>query len=151
MTHHHIHLIHQSGYSLSTDPQDFDIDLIHHHLSNECYWCRGIDRPRVEKSIAASRCYSLFDPDGNQIGFARVVTDGATFSYLGDVFILQDHQGKGLSKWMMEQIFRDPAVCDVRRFMLFTADAHTLYEKYGFSELSDPSKAMAKTMIDPYL
>ena len=114
--------------------------MIHGYLTKS-YWSSGVPRAIVERAIEGSLCFGVF-LQGKQVGFARVVTDKATFAYLADVFILEPHRGKGLSKRLMQFIFAHPDLQELRRFMLATKDAHGLYEQFGFAELSNPAHFM---------
>jgi GNAT superfamily N-acetyltransferase len=138
-------------YSISTDPSLLDIDIIFNYLSLESYWAKGIPREVVEKSIAHSLCFGLYHGQ-QQIGFARLVTDEATFAYLADVFVLEEHRGKGLSKWLMEVIHAHPGLQGLRRWVLGTRDAHTLYEKFGWTVFDEDTRGrfMQKHRRDPY-
>jgi GNAT superfamily N-acetyltransferase len=127
-------------YSISTDVEQLDLDVIHRFLSEESYWAAGVARDVVERSIENSICFGLYGASG-QVGFARVVTDRAAFAYLADVFVLPDHRGRGLGKWIIETVLAHPDLQDLRRFFLGTADAHSLYERYGFRPI-DPSRMM---------
>ena len=127
-------------YEISTDPQRLDVAAVHAYLT-QSYWSPGIPRAMVERTIANSLCFGLYC-GAEQVGFARVVTDRATFAYLADVFILDPHRGKGLSKWLMEFIKGHEDLQGLRRFMLATKDAHGLYRQFGFTELANPSRMM---------
>ena len=127
-------------YELSADKQRLDVAAIHAYLT-QSYWSPGVPRTVVERAIEGSLCFGVF-LQGKQVGFARVVTDKATFAYLADVFILEPHRGKGLSKRLMEFIFTHPDLQGLRRFMLATNDAHGLYKQFGFTELSNPARFM---------
>jgi GNAT superfamily N-acetyltransferase len=127
---------------ISTDPRRFDLDLIHSFLTNS-YWAEGIPRDIVQKSIENSLCFGLYD-QGKQVGFARVITDRATFAYLADVFIVESHRGQGLSKRLMEAIVAHPDLQGLRRWSLITRDAHGLYEQFGFKPLPTPERWMEK-------
>jgi GNAT superfamily N-acetyltransferase len=118
-------------YTISTDRARLDLELIHRFLSEEAYWSPGVTRDVVERSIRNSLCFGLYGSHG-QVGFARIVTDCAAFAYLADVFVLADHRGRGLGKWLVETVLSHPDLQNVRRFFLGTADAHALYERYGF-------------------
>jgi GNAT superfamily N-acetyltransferase len=137
-------------YLISTNPAWFDLDVIHHFLSEHSYWARGIPRDVVARSIANSLCFAVYtsaaapDPDRRQVGFARVTTDRATFAYLADLFILPQHRGRGLSKRLMEEILAHPDLQGLRRWMLATADAHELYRKFGFAPLAHPERFMQR-------
>src|SRR5215212_5926175 len=116
----------KENFIISTDKSKLDIFYIHQFLSNESYWALGIPLEIVEKSIDHSLCFGMFDGE-KQIGFARIITDEATFGYLADVFIDSIYRGQGLSKWLMEVIMQLPFIPLLRRFMLGTKDAHGLY------------------------
>ena len=124
-------------YRISSDQNDLDIESIHKFISNS-YWAKGIPLEILTRAISNSLCFGVFDKERGQVGFARMVTDSATYAYLADVYILEGHRGKGLSKMLMEEIMSHPDLQGLRRMTLATADAHGLYEKYGFSELSNP-------------
>lgn len=126
----------QDNYCISTDRNKLDIDVIYNYIAFESYWARGIPKEVVERSIANSICFGLYK-DGVQIGFARVVSDKATFAYLADVFVLPAHRGKGLSKWLMETIHAHPELQNLRRWWLGTKDAHGLYEQFGWTRIND--------------
>jgi GNAT superfamily N-acetyltransferase len=121
----------EDGYAVSTDPARLDVDAIHGFLVT-AYWCPGIPRETVVRAIAGSIPFGLYAPDGTQAGFARVVTDRATFAYLGDVFVLEEHRGRGLGVWLVDRIVAHPDLQGLRRFHLATADAHGLYARFGF-------------------
>jgi predicted GNAT family N-acyltransferase len=110
-------------------------------LARQSYWARNIPRETMEKSIANSLGFALFHQD-RQVGFARVISDYATLAYLGDVFVIPEFRGRGLSKWLMECIMAHPNLQSLRRWILLTADAHELYRKYGFSALAKPENYM---------
>ena len=130
-------------YTITTDSARVDIDVVHRYLSEESYWAQNIPREVVARSIAHSLCFSVLH-DKNQIGFARVTSDRATVAYLGDVFILPSHRGKGLSTWLMECISSHPALQGLRRWMLATSDAHGLYAQFGFTPIKAPERWMEK-------
>ena len=138
-----------SEFEISTDPNRLDVDVIYSFLST-CYWSAGIPREVVEKSIKNSLCFGVYSPESQQVGFARMITDKATFAYLADVFILEDLRGMGLSKRLMEFIFSYPELQGLRRMMLATRDAHSLYEKYGFTPLTNPDTFMQNWNPDVY-
>lgn len=131
----------RNGYLISTDKAKLDMEMIHQYLSNESYWAKGIPEATVRKSIEGSVCFAVYFND-KQVGFARVVTDSATFAYLADVFILAEHRGKGLSKWMMEIILAHPGLQGLRRWMLGTKDAHGLYAQFGFTVINNNGRFM---------
>ena len=132
-------------FRVSDDPALLDIDVIHSFL-RESYWAAGIPREVVEKSLRGSLCFGLYEGEA-QVGFARCVTDRATFAYLADVFVLPSHRGRGLSKWLMECIAAHPELQGLRRWSLVTRDAHRLYEQYGFVPLQAAEGYMEK--LDP--
>ena len=135
----------KAGYTISTDPQLLDIPTIHHYLSEQSYWARGRSRELVERAIQYSLPFGVYtDDDGPpiQVGFARVVSDYATFAYLADVFILPDYQGQGLGKWLVETILNHPELQAVRRWALYTTDAHELYRQVGFDAEQEPQRSM---------
>jgi GNAT superfamily N-acetyltransferase len=127
-------------YEFTCDKQRLDIDAIHAFLV-QSYWSPGIPRAVVERAIANSLCFAVFHND-KQVGFARVITDQATFAYLADVYILPEHRGQGLSKRLVEQVIQHPQLQGLRRMMLATLDAHGLYAKYGFKPLAAPERVM---------
>ena len=127
---------------ISTRLDDMDLDVIHDFLSRS-YWSPGVPREVVEKAMHYSRCDGAFDGD-QQIGFARMITDRATFAYLADVFVLSEYRGQGVSRQLMDNIASDPELQGLRRIMLATRDAHGLYRKYGFEALDDPSIFMQR-------
>ena len=135
-------------YFISDNKDLLDIGFIHFELSNS-YWAKNIPIELVQKSIAHSLCFGVYK-DKKQIGFARVISDYATFGYLCDVIIAQEEQGKGAGKMLMEFIMKHPDLKGLRRFMLATRDAHTLYTKYGFTKLQNPDRIMEITIPDPY-
>ncbi len=126
----------KQGYSISTDPAKLDIDVIHHYLSVDSYWAQNIPIDVVQRSIANSFCFGVYHYD-QQIGFARMITDKATFGYLADVFVLPEHRGKGLSKWLIATIHAHPEMQGLRRWMLGTKDAHGLYKQFGWAPLPE--------------
>ena len=137
-------------YIISTDKSKLDLGMVHHYLYTTAYWAVGRPMSIVRKSIENSLCFGLFE-DNIQVGFARLVTDLATFGYLCDVFILPSHRGKGLGKWLVECIIQHPDVKDLRRILLSTRDARELYEKYGgFQPLIFPNNWMEKFTEAPF-
>jgi ribosomal protein S18 acetylase RimI-like enzyme len=131
---------HRDGCTVSTDPARFDLDAIHAFLSMS-YWAEGIPRPLLERAIRHSLGFGLYEKE-RQIGFARVITDGATFAYLCDVYVLPEHRGRGLGKWLMECVMAHPELQGLRRFSLVTRDAHALYRPFGFTEIRSPERHM---------
>lgn len=128
------------GYRIVTDSEAMDIDAVHAFLTR-CYWSEGVPRDVVARSIHGSLCFGLFH-GSDQVGFARVVTDRATFAYLGDVYVLEEHRGRGLSKRLMEAVMAHPDLQGLRRFQLVTRDAHDLYRRFGFEVTTRPEAHM---------
>jgi GNAT superfamily N-acetyltransferase len=131
----------RAEFLISTDRSRLDLDLIHGFLTN-CYWAKAIPRDLVARSIEFSLCFGIYDGSGAQVGFARVISDFATFAYLGDVFVLESHRGRGLSKWLMQCVMQHPGLQGLRRWILLTRDAHGLYSQFGFTPLSAPERYM---------
>jgi GNAT superfamily N-acetyltransferase len=127
-------------FIVSTDCSRLDRDVIHRFLTNS-YWAGGIPRDVVDRSIDNALCFGVFEKS-NQVGFARVISDYATFAYLADVFILEAYRGRGLAKFLMECIVRHPQLQGLRRWTLATGDAHSLYAKFGFTALHRPEGFM---------
>ncbi len=140
----------ESALRISTDPAEIEFERVHAFLRDESYWCRGLPRAVLEKAIAHSLCFSAF-AGGRQVGFARVVTDRATFAYLCDVFVFAEARGQGVSKAMMAAIDAHPDLQGLRRFILATADAHGLYAQHGFAPLTRPERFMERYRPDVYL
>jgi N-acetylglutamate synthase-like GNAT family acetyltransferase len=136
------------NYSVSDDPTKLDIPLIHTFLTSS-YWAAGIPRKTVERSIRHSLCFGIYNSEA-QVGFARVISDHATYAYLADVFILPTERGKGLSKWLMEIITGHPELQGLRRFVLATKDAHGLYAPFGFTAYPQPDRLMCRHDPDVY-
>jgi GNAT superfamily N-acetyltransferase len=130
-------------YSISNDRSRLDVDRIHRFLSTEAYWSPGVAREVVERSIAGSLAFGVYAADGQQVGFARVVTDYATFAWLADVYIEDAHRGHGLGKRLVAEVLEHPDLQGIRRWMLGTADAHELYRRFGFDGLRDVRRFMA--------
>jgi len=133
---------------VTTDPSRLDLDVIHGYLVRS-YWARGIPRELVARAIAHSLCFGAFAGD-RQVGFARVVTDRATFAYLCDVFVLESHQGRGVGKQLMAAIMAHPDLQGLRRMTLFTRDAHGLYGQFGFRESRFLDRFMEVVRDQPY-
>ncbi|ASZ11794.1 GNAT family N-acetyltransferase [Chitinophaga pendula] len=134
-------LVHQNTFTINTDPQKLDIPLIHKFLSEESYWAKNVPYEIVARAINNSLCFGLYQQD-TQIGFARVITDRASFAYLADVFIIPRFRGQGLSKWLVQNILAHPELQGLRRWMLATSDAHGLYSQFGFSAIQNPEPFM---------
>lgn len=131
------------NYRISSRAEDMDFDAIHSYIATT-YWAEGIPVETLQKALENSLCFGVFTAENKQIGFARMITDHATFAYLADVFIDEAHRGKGLSKWLMEEIHNHSSLQGLRRILLATKDAHGLYKKFGYTELNDPSIFMQK-------
>jgi GNAT superfamily N-acetyltransferase len=144
-------LIHptNNAYTISTDKSEMDINAIHEYLSNHAYWCLNIPLDTLKKAMDNSLNFGIFY-HSSQVGFARVISDNATIAYLGDVYILPEHRGMGLSKWMMETIMNYPGLQGLRRWILLTRDAHELYKKFGWNEIANPGSWMEKHDPDVY-
>ena len=131
-------------FVISTDPGRLDLDLIHNFLTN-CYWAQGVPREVVARSIEHALCFGVYDGGGGaQVGFARVISDFATVAYVGDVFVLESHRGRGLGKWLMQCIVQHPALQNLRRWILTTRDAHGLYADVGFTAVKFPERYMER-------
>ncbi|MDR5883081.1 GNAT family N-acetyltransferase [Caballeronia sp. LZ032] len=133
----------RDDYRVSTDIDSFDFDVIHRYLSEEAYWSPGIAREKVERAARHSLAFGLFLRD-EQIGYARMVTDTATFAYLADVFVLSAHRGAGLGVWLIDCVMAHPDLQGLRRMMLVTSDAHRLYARHGFAASPHPERIMEK-------
>jgi GNAT superfamily N-acetyltransferase len=134
--------------TISDDRSRTDRDSVHAFLADS-YWARGIPREIVDRSIDNSLCFGLYE-NGRQIGFARVITDYATFGYLSDVFVLESHRARGLATWLMRVVLGHPDLRGLRRWVLVTRDAQELYRKLGFRDLEDPSRYMEIVDRDAY-
>jgi N-acetylglutamate synthase-like GNAT family acetyltransferase len=132
--------IEKNNYVISTGKSKIDIDYVHRFLS-QSYWSPGVHIQVVKKAMEGSLCFGIYDSD-KQIGYARMVTDKATFAYLADVFIDENYRGKGLGKWLVEMILAHPDLQNLRRILLATKDAHKLYEQCGFTSISNPERYM---------
>ena len=135
-------------FYISTEKEKMDIDIIHSFL-NRSYWAEGISKEIVGRSIEGALCFGVFEND-KQVGFARMITDRATFAYLADVFIIDEYRGLGLSKWLMVVIMSYPDLQGLRRMMLATRDAHKLYKKFGFTQLNNVDRWMHIHYPDVY-
>jgi GNAT superfamily N-acetyltransferase len=143
-----VHERRQGQYLISTDKSRLDLTLIHSFLTTS-YWAAGIPLEVVRRSIEHSLSFGLYKED-RQIGYARIITDYATFAYLGDVFILEPYRGQGLSKWLMEVVVSHPDLQGFRRWILLTRDAHGLYNKVGFTGVATPERYMERFFPDVY-
>ncbi len=141
------------AYLISTDPALLDLDAVHAYLTRS-YWAEGVPRETVARSLAGSMCFGLYHQPTcgprEQVGLARVITDRATYAYLCDVFVLEPHRGRGLGKRLVGAVMDHPELQGLRRFGLFTKDAHALYAPFGFASLSQPERAMERRNPDAY-
>jgi GNAT superfamily N-acetyltransferase len=142
------HLWAKRDFEISTDPSRIDVETVHEFLTNS-YWAKGITVDTVQQSIENSLCFGVYYGE-QQVGFARIITDRATFAYLADVFILPAYRGRGLSSWLMECIVGHPDLQGLRRWMLATKDAHGLYERFGFTAIRRPERWMEIHHADIY-
>ena len=141
---------HRRGeFVISTDPERLSLDVVHSFLTN-CYWAKGIPREVVARLIEHALCFGIYDGKAAQVGFARVVSDFATIAYVGDVFVLESHRGRGLGKWLMQCIMQHPALQNLRRWILTTRDAHGLYSQVGFTPVKAPERFMELHRPDVY-
>jgi len=136
-------------FTISTDKARLQVAIIHKFLSRESYWAQDRKLEQMQRAINNSICFGLFYEE-RQIGFARVVSDFATFAYLGDVFVLEEFRGQGLSKWLMATIVEHPELQGLRRWLLATRDAHGLYEQFEFTPLKFPERWMERAAPDAY-
>lgn len=141
--------IEEQGIILSDDPQKLDPVKIHHYLSTQSYWAQNIPLETVKRSIENSLCFGVYK-DTVQIGFARWITDKATFAYLADVYIEEIYRGQGLSKKLMSLMLFHRDLQGLRRYMLATQDAQGLYAQFGFKAIDHPDRLMAIVIKDPY-
>ncbi len=132
----------ENNFYISTDKSKLNIDIIYDFLSNRSYWARGRSLERIKKSIDNSLCFGVYDSGDNFAGFARVVTDYSVFAWIMDVFILEEYRKKGLSKLLMNSIMNHADLKGLQRWGLGTADAHSLYEKFGFKKIENPEFLM---------
>jgi GNAT superfamily N-acetyltransferase len=128
-------------YLISSDAARLNLVWIHDYLANESYWAKGIPYPVFQRSVENSLCFGVYQQT-TQVGFGRVLSDFATFSFLADVFIAQNHRGQGLGKWLVKCILAYPELQGLRRWMLLTKDAHGLYEQYGFVPVRRPGDVL---------
>jgi len=139
---------HRGEYLVTTDPARVDLAVVHGYLANS-YWAKDIPLEVVRRSIEHSLNFSVYHGE-RQVGFARVITDYATFGYVADVFVLETHRGRGLSKWLMELIVTHPDLQGFRRWILLTRDAHGLYAQFGFTPIAAPERYMERWTPNAY-
>jgi GNAT superfamily N-acetyltransferase len=138
----------KGDFEISTDPARVDVRMVHEFLTKS-YWAKGIPIETVQRSIENSTCFGVYH-GRQQVGFARIISDLATFAYLADVFVLSSYRGRGLSRWLMECIVSHPDLRGLRRWMLATKDAHGLYAKFGFTAIGSPESWMEIQRHDVY-
>jgi GNAT superfamily N-acetyltransferase len=137
----------RDGYLISTDREQLDLEFVHGFLCNSAYWAQGRSLATVRRSIEGSLCFGIYK-GAQQVGFARVVTDRATFAWLCDLFVAEGHRGQGLGKWLVACIVAHPDLQNLRIFLLATRDAHELYRRYGgFEALPAPDRLMARRRV----
>ena len=131
-------------YLISTDPDRLDLDIIHRWISEESYWARGRSRKTVVAAVQASLNFGVYTEAGETVGASRVVTDSATFAWLCDVFVVDEHRGHGLGKALVAAAVEHPQLVDLQRIILATSDAHKLYAPYGFELMTHPERWMER-------
>lgn len=134
-------IVHKDVFCISTEKAKLDLHAIHYFLSTEAYWSLNIPFDKVETAVANSLCFGLYTGE-KQIGFARIISDYSTIAYLGDVYVLPEYRGLGLSKWLMETIMSHPELQGLRRWILLTGDAHGLYQQFGWKAIASPERWM---------
>ena len=139
----------RDGFQISSDKSRLQIESIQDFLVGKSYWAQTRTLEQTKIAVENSICFGLYHGD-RQIGFARVVSDRATFAYIGDVFVLEEFRGRGLSKWLMDVIVSHPELQGLRRWVLATLDAHGLYEQFDFAPLRYPERWMERTAPDAY-
>lgn len=127
-------------YQISTNRSKLQLDVIQQFLNQESYWAQDRTSERIQKTIQNSLCFGVYDQEQNQVGFARIVTDYATFGYVCDVFIISEYRKRGLSKWLMKTIIECPLLAEIHLLTLYTKDAQGLYEQVGFARLDNPER-----------
>lgn len=139
----------KNNFLISTDKSKLDLEVVHNYISKESYGFKGIPFETFKKSVDNSVCFGIYDKS-KQVGFAKVITDKATFGYLCDVFILEEYRGRALSKWLMECILKHPELQGFRRWILLTRDAQELYKQFGFVQFHAPERCMELWFPDVY-
>ncbi|TGE09911.1 GNAT family N-acetyltransferase [Hymenobacter fodinae] len=137
-------------FTISTNPAQLNVEVIHRYLSQESYWAQGIPLETVQRAIANSLNFGVYSPTGEQVAYARVVTDKATFAWLCDVFVLPAFQGQGIGKQLQAEIWAHPELQGLRRYLLATLDAHGLYRQFGFQDLTAPERYLEIRRPNPY-
>jgi GNAT superfamily N-acetyltransferase len=143
------HELSHAGYLISDDPARLEVDAIHAFLTRS-YWAEGIPRDVVARSVANSLCLGIYTASCEQVGLVRIITDYTTFAYLCDVYVLEAHRGRGLSKAAMDLLITHPKLQGLRRMQLVTNDAHGLYARYGFKVVEQPERHMEKRVPNAY-
>ena len=138
------------AFTISTDPARLDVSAVHRYLNEESYWARHIPYDTVARALANSLCFGAYAPNGRLAGFARVVTDRATFAWLCDVFVLPEFRGQGLSKQLVSIVLAHPDLQNLRRHLLATLDAHGLYQQQGYTPLKNTERWLEIAHPDPY-
>jgi GNAT superfamily N-acetyltransferase len=141
-----VYEVRRGAFTISTDRARLDRDAVYRYLSGESYWASGLARGIFERAVDGSLPFGLYAEDGTQIGYARVVSDGATFAWLSDVYVLTEHRGQGLGRWLVASVMAHPGLQGLRRWMLSTRDAHGIYREFGFGPV-DPAIIMQR--VDP--
>lgn len=141
--------VEQGEFAISTESDRLQTDAIHDFLTRKAYWARERTREQTETAIKNSICFGLYHQE-RQIGFARVISDKATFAYIGDVYVLEEFRGQGLSRWLMETIVAHPELQGLRRWLLATRDAHGLYAQFEFTQLKFPDRWMERNAPNAY-
>jgi len=135
----------KDGFCITTDAGRMDLVAVHQFLSTQAYWCLNIPFERVKRGAEHSLNFSLLDEQGRQVGYARVISDRSTIAYLGDVYVLPEYRGRGLSKWLIATVMEHPELQGLRRWILLTGDAHGLYKQYGWKPIAAPDRWMEVT------
>jgi len=138
----------KKGFKISADKSLINFEAVYKYLNGESYWAKGISAEKLLSAIENSMCFGVYDKENSQVGFARVITDQATFAYICDVFILPGSRGLGLSKWLVQSILGHTELQGLRRWSLATADAHGLYSQFGFTQITRPEGWME--ILRPY-
>jgi GNAT superfamily N-acetyltransferase len=136
----------QSSFHVSTDKKKLNIDLIFEFLNKEAYWSPNRSRETVEKSIENSLCFGVYDKENNQVGFARIITDYSIYAYICDLFVISSYRRLGLGKLLVKEMLRNPDLSLVKNWSLATRDAHELYKKFGFINITNPERLMSRTI-----
>ncbi|MDX6670099.1 MAG: hypothetical protein QOI91_462 [Solirubrobacteraceae bacterium] len=138
----------RDGYTISDERDRLDRDVVFRFLTEDSYWAAGLEREILDRALDGSLCFGLYAPDGALAGFGRMVTDRATYGYMADVFVLSEHRGRGLGSWLVQTIVDHPELSTLRRLVLFTADAHELYARFGFGSSANPEHLMERRRED---